>query len=227
MKSLLIAIDGIDGSGKGTQIELLAQRFAQEGYEVETFSFPQYGEKSAGLVEEYLNGKYGTAEEVGPYAGSIFFAVDRYAASFKIRTALNAGKIILLNRYVSANMGHQGGKIKDAEERKKFFAWDDNLEYEIFKLPRPNLSIILHVGAVSAQKLVDQKEKRDYIENDKKRDIHEDDIEHLQNAEKVFLEMAEMFTDFTLVNCIENNEMLSREKVHAKIWDIILKKLAS
>ena len=84
MKGKFIVIDGTDGSGKATQTNLLVERLKKENYDVETIDFPQYGQKSAALVEEYLNGKFGTAEEVGPYIASIFYACDRYAASFKI-----------------------------------------------------------------------------------------------------------------------------------------------
>ena len=104
-----IVIDGTDGSGKATQTELLVKRLAQAGYEVVMADFPQYGQKSAGLVEHYLNGKYGTALDVGPYRASIFYAADRYDASFQIRQWLKEGKIVISNRYVTANMAHQGG----------------------------------------------------------------------------------------------------------------------
>ncbi|MBU4493296.1 MAG: thymidylate kinase, partial [Nanoarchaeota archaeon] len=108
MKGKFIVIAGTDGSGKATQIKILVKRLKDKGYEVEIADFPQYGKKSAALVEEYLNGKFGLAEEVGPYRASIFYACDRYAASFKIKEWLDEGKIVVSNRYVSANVGHQG-----------------------------------------------------------------------------------------------------------------------
>ena len=85
MKGKLIVIDGTDGSGKGTQFDLLLKRLQKEQVDVHTKDFPQYGKKSAGAVEEYLNGLYGTSEEVGPYRASILFAVDRYDASFEMK----------------------------------------------------------------------------------------------------------------------------------------------
>jgi dTMP kinase len=103
----LIVIDGTDGSGKKTQIALLEKHLKEQGYEVEKIDFPQYGHKSAGLVEEYLNGDYGQANEVTPYQGSLFYALDRYAASFTMKKWLAEGKVVLCDRYVSANMGHQ------------------------------------------------------------------------------------------------------------------------
>jgi dTMP kinase len=110
-KGVFIVIDGTDGAGKKTQTDILCEKLKAYGFAVEIADFPQYGHKSAGLVEEYLNGRYGTAEAVGPYAASIFYACDRYDASFKIRKWLAEGKVVVSNRYVAANMGHQGGKI--------------------------------------------------------------------------------------------------------------------
>lgn len=153
----LIVIDGTDGSGKATQLNFLKTKLESEGYEVMVADFPQYNQKSAGLIEEYLSGKYGQADDVTPYQASIFYAADRYDASTKIREWLKNGKIVLANRYTSANMGHQGGKIENPLERKAFFNWLYELEYKLFNIPQPDLSIILHVEAVISQKLA-QKE---------------------------------------------------------------------
>ena len=160
MKGKLIVICGTDGSGKGTQVELLYERLKKEGYPVKITDFPQYGNKSAGMVEEYLNGKFGSAEEVGPYRGSIFYACDRYAASFDMKKWLDKGGIIISNRYVSANKGHQMSKIKDVKERIKYLDWLDNLEYEIFGIPKEDMNFLLYVPPEVGQMLVDKKGKR-------------------------------------------------------------------
>ena len=223
----LIVIDGTDGSGKATQTQMLAEKLRDHGYLVEIADFPQYGKKSAGLVEEYLNGKYGTAKQVGPYRASLFYACDRYDAGFQIKKWLNYGRIVIANRYVSANMGHQGGKISDYQARQQFFNWLYNLEFEIFKIPRPDLNIILHVNADLAQQLVDNKNSRDYILNGAKKDIHEKDINHLRQAEKVYLEIARTFPDFVLLECISNGQIMSRQKINDLIWQEIIKILPS
>lgn len=220
MKGKFIVIDGTDGSGKATQTALLVERLKKQGYAVEMADFPQYGTKSAGPTEEYLNGKYGTAEEVGPYRASIFYAIDRYSASFKIRQWLDEGKIVISNRYVTANMGHQGGKISDPDERKKYFDWLYNLEYELFQIPRPDLNIILHVDAAAAQKLVDDKGHRDYVGGER-RDIHEDAISHLRSAEKVYLEIAQTFPDFALIECSRDGQIFTREHINDLLWDVV------
>jgi len=219
MKALsgkFIVIDGTDGSGKTTQFNLLIEKLKAEGFLVEVADFPQYNTKSAGLVEEYLSGKYGSADEVTPYQSSIFYAADRFDASFKIRQWLNEGKIVVANRYVSANMGHQGGKIKNPLERKVFFNWLYDLEYNIFNIPKPDLSIILHVEADIAQGLAKNRAREDW--KGKTRDIHEDNLDHLKNAEAVYLEIARNFPDFQLINCTHNNEILSREEISFLVW---------
>ncbi len=216
-----IVIDGTDGSGKATQTKALIEELKTNGYDVEMTDFPQYGQKSAGVVEEYLNGKYG---QVNPYASSIFYAVDRFDASFKVRKWLEEGKIIVSNRYVTASAGHQGGKIADDGVRLKFFRWLNDLEYNIFEIPKPDLNLILHVPAEVAQKLVDKKsaDVRKYAEGkNKKRDLHEADINHLKNAEKVFLEIAKLFPNTKLVECTENDQLLTPQQVHNKIWELV------
>lgn len=215
-KGKFIVIDGTDGSGKATQTELLVKRLKKEKCKVKIFDFPQYGNKSAGLVEEYLNGKYGDAKSVGPYRASIFYACDRYDASFKIRKFLENGYVVVSNRYVTANMGHQGGKITDAKKRKEYFAWLYNLEYVIFEIPRPNLNIILHVDAAVAQKLVDSKGKRGYTK--KKRDLHEKDLKHLRDAEKVYLEIAKTMKNFKLISCTQHNCIMDRNVISELVW---------
>ena len=221
-KGKFIVIDGTDGSGKATQTNLLIDRLKKDGYQVEMADFPQYGAKSAGLVEEYLNGEYGSAKEVGPYRASIFYACDRYDASFKIKQWLSQRKIIIANRYVASNMAHQGGKITDPQKRKIYFDWIQKLEYEIFAIPKPDINIILHVDARIAQKLVDNKGHRDYV-NGSKRDLHEADLQHLRDAEKIYLEIANSYPNFKLIECAQNGQIMSREQIHQQLWQEIIK----
>lgn len=218
---MFIMVEGTDGSGKGTQTQLLFDRLTAAGFAVEQISFPQYGERSCTMVEDYLNGKFGSAEDVGPYPASIFYATDRFAAAPKIRSWLKEGKIVIANRYVASNMGHQGGKIDDPEERKKYFEWNYHLEYTIFNIPKPTVNVILHMPAEVAQALVDKKDARAYL-NGKKRDIHEDNIDHLKKAEQAYLDIAQTFPDFTLIECTEHGNLLSKEEIHEKLWQLIV-----
>ena len=219
MSGKLIVIEGTDGSGKGTQTDLLISRLKNEGFEVEKADFPRYGNKSAGMVEEYLNGKFGSADEVGPYRASIFYACDRYAASFEIKKWLSEGKIVVSNRYVSANMGHQTGKIKDDAERNNFLEWVQDLEYNIFQIPKPDINILLFMPPEIGQKLVDKKGSRDYVGGEK-RDIHEADLNHLQNAANAYAYVAKKY-NWVNINCAPDGNLLSIEKIHDLLWDKI------
>lgn len=221
-KGLFIMIEGTDGSGKTTQTELLLDRLKKENKDVKEISFPQYGTPSASMVESYLNGEFGTAEEVGPYRASIFYAVDRYAHSKKIKTWLSEGSIVIANRYVGSNLAHQGGKIKDKAERQKYFDWNYDLEYNIFGIPKPDLNIILHVTPKVSQQLVDKKDEREYLKG-KKRDIHEDDLNHLADAEAAYLQIAESYPEFKVIECIDEGNILPPEQIHSKIWEYIQK----
>ena len=223
-KGKLIVIDGTDGSGKATQADLLVERIKKEGHDVLMTDFPQYGKKSAGLVENYLNGNYGGPNDVNPHAASMFYAVDRYDASAKMKKSLRDGKIIISNRYTTANIGHQGGKFKTEQERQEFFRWLFDLEYNLLGIPEPDINIILYVPTEVAQKLVDKKGHRDYI-GGTKRDIHEDDLDHLKDACDSYLLAAKILPNFKLINCStpDGNGIQTREEIHEKIWQTVKK----
>ncbi|MDI3496469.1 MAG: dTMP kinase, partial [Patescibacteria group bacterium] len=214
-----IVIDGTDGSGKTTQLELLKEKLEAEGYLVAVADFPQYNTKSAGLVEEYLSGKYGEADEVDPYKSSIFYAVDRFDASAKINAWLQEGKIVLANRYTSANLAHQGGKIDNPLERKIFFNWLFDLEYKIFEIPKPDLTIILQVEPEISFQLAHNRQREDW--KGKTKDIHENNINHLRRAEQTYLEIASSLPGFKLVKCTHKGEILSPEAIHFLVWLIV------
>lgn len=216
-----IVIEGTDGSGKATQIDLLANYLKSKNKSFETADFPQYDNFSGAFVAKYLRGEYGSAQEVGPYRGSIFYAVDRYDKSFDIRKWLGGGKMVLSNRYVSANMGHQAGKIKSKKTRDAFLKWLNNLEYEIFNIPKPDITILLYVSPEIGQKLVGKKSTRDYLKG-KKRDIHESDINHLKKASEAYLYVAKKYK-WTIINCAPKGIMLDRESIHQEIVEKLKK----
>lgn len=225
-KGLFLVLEGTDGSGKGTQFKLIVDRLTKEGHEIETYDFPQYDKDSSYFVRQYLNGKYGTADQVGPYTGSLFYALDRYEAAPKIQAALQSGKVVIANRFTGSNMAHQGTKFNNTEERKGYFLWLDAIEFQMLKIPRPDLSLVLRVPAETAQKLVDNKEKRTYT--DKKRDIHEADINHLKKSVEVYDNLCELFPkDFKQLDCVRNGKMMDIDLIHKLIWETILPMLPS
>lgn len=215
----LIVIEGIDGSGKGTQAKLLASRLTRGGFKTAAISFPQYGKKSAGLIEEYLNGIYG---DVNPYAASLFYAVDRFDASIKIKKLLAEGQIVVLDRYVDSNAGHQGAKISDLNERGRFLEWLYETEYKILGVPQPDIIVILKIEPKTAQSNVGKKDARGYLEAGKTHDILEADIAHLENAQDSYLWLAERHPEtHIVVECMAAGELMLPEKIHEKIWSVI------
>lgn len=209
----LIVIDGIDGSGKSTQLEMLKAELQAGGFETEAIHFPRHGAPTAYFVDEYLKNAYG---DVNSYAASIFYAVDRFEASSTIKKWLGEGKIVLSDRYVTANAGHQGCKISDEMERLKFFKWLDNLEYNIFSLPKPDLNIILNMPYMSAHKLLNSpgniKEKKD---------IHEKSLTHLRLAQAVYLQIAQLFPNTKIVECVGDKNVLPTLEIHNKVWELV------
>ncbi len=211
-----IVIEGSDGSGKGTQFKLLAESLQKDGQAVATYDFPQYAQQSSYFVREYLNGNYGSAEELGAYGPSLFYALDRFQAAKSIRADIAAGKIVLCNRFIGSNLAHQGQKIDDPAGRKAYYDWLLNIEFNILGIPRPDLNIVLLVPAEIAQTLVDLKEARDYT--DKKRDIHEADLNHLKRAVATYQELCRLFPDeFTSIDCTRQGQLLSIEEVQGLI----------
>jgi len=220
-KGKFIVLEGIDGSGKTVQFQHLLARLKKQKIDVRTLDFPRYGNPSSYFIKQYLKGNYGNWKEVGAYKASLFYALDRFAASSKIKKWLKQGKTVLSNRYVGSNLGHQGVKIKDKTARERFFKWVNNLEYKILALPKPDINIFLHVPAQIAYSLVDNKGKREYL-GSKKRDIHEQDISHIKQAEKIFCETVKLFPkEFITVECIEKGKLLSIEKIEEKIWRVV------
>lgn len=215
----LIVIDGIDATGKGTQIHLLAQRLREAGHRVEIADFPQYGKKSAGLVEMYLNGELGPLEEVSAYQASTFFAADRFEASRRIKEWLADGVIVLSNRYVAANLGHQGGKIKDPTERRKFWEWDLEYEHELLGIPRPDKNFIMNSSPQIAHELIGRKEERAYLEG-KDRDIHEEDMNHLSDSDEAYIAVVKAYPDdFEIIDCAPEGSMLPIQDISDLLWE--------
>ncbi|MEK7608714.1 MAG: thymidylate kinase [Patescibacteria group bacterium] len=220
-KGKFFVIEGTDGSGKTAQFRKLVERLKKDGRDVATFDFPQYDKESSYFVREYLNGRYGTVKEVGPYKASLFYALDRFDVAPQLKEWREKRMVIVSNRYVASNMGHQGAKIKSGKKRSEFFVWLHDLEHKVLGIPRPDLTVILHVPAKISQKLVDKKGKRKYI-GGAKRDIHEADLSHLKQAESAYIEMAKAFPgEVRLIECVKNGKLLSIEDIHELLWGVV------
>ncbi len=217
-----IVLDGTDGSGKGTQAARLVDRLAAAGRDVVLVDFPRYGMPAAHAVERYLRGEYGTLAEVGPYRASLFYALDRFDASGDLRAVLARGAVVVSNRYVSANKGHQMAKIADPDERRRFLAWVNDLEYAILGLPKPDVTILLHVPADVGYELVARKDDRSYLEG-RARDLHESDREHLRAAEAAYLSLLTLDAaeHWHCLECVEGGALLPVDAVHERVWAVV------
>jgi dTMP kinase len=223
-KGKLIVFEGTDGSGKKTQSQLLKGYLERENLRVAVFGFPRYGEPSAKWVEQYLNNELGRAVDIDPYLASIFYSIDRRDNRDKIKKLLTENDIVIMDRYTDANSGHQGGKIRDLEERKKYVDWLYETEYVFFGIPRPDLVIIPHVSSKVAQINVGKKEKRDYLKEGT-HDAHEDSLDHLKNAEEAFAWLAREYPEnHILIECMINSNLLSLETVHQKVLEVLKEK---
>jgi len=218
-KGKFIVIEGTDGSGKGTQVKLLADKLSETQTRFEITDFPQYGNPSAFFVEKYLRGEYGTIEEVGPYKASFFYALDRFDKSAEMKKWLNEGINIVSNRYVTSSMGHQTAKLDSIEEQDAFLNWLDNMEYEELGIPRPDLVVFLYVPPDVGQKLVAQKAEREYTQG-KSHDIHEADLNHLTKASEAYKYIAKKF-GWLQIDCVRDGELMSPEEIHKLVFEAV------
>lgn len=222
-KGFFIAIEGGDGSGKGTQAELLKKYISETlGRPVFKLSFPRYGEDSAYYAGNYLDGGYGAADEVPADLASLAYALDRFAAKGDIEAVLEREHgFVIADRYVASNLAHQGTKFKDADERHAFYKRMMNTEYEIFGIPRADKQIVLIVPTDLAQLNVDKKDARSYTT--KKRDIHEADASHLDRAKANYEELCVLYpNDFVAVQCVDEfGAMRTIEDIHQEIRSLI------
>jgi len=220
----LFVIDGTDGSGKQTQFEKLKERLLSEGVNLKVVSFPNYDNESSSLVKMYLRGDFGkNAQEVSPYIASTFYAADRYA-TFKTgyEEFYKNGGIILADRYTTANMVHQAGKIKDKVEREKFLDWLWDFEFNLYGLPVPTKAFFLNMPTEYSIKLMEKRENK--ITHEAKKDIHESDKQHLLDAYNAACDLVQKY-DWYEVNCIKNNEIRTIEDIHEEIYKEIKKYL--
>lgn len=219
----LFAIDGTDGSGKQTQFNKLCERLTKENIDYRTISFPNYESESSSLVKMYLSGKFGeNANDVSAYIASTFYAADRYA-TFKTEGLFdyyNNGGIILADRYTTANMVHQAGKILDPEERKKFLDWLWDFEFNLYKLPIPTKVFFLNMPTDYAVKLIKDRENK--FTHQAKKDIHERDKNHLLNSYNAACSLVDTY-DWYEVKCVQNGEIRTVDDIHEEIYNEIKK----
>ncbi|MBD3300564.1 MAG: thymidylate kinase [Candidatus Moranbacteria bacterium] len=215
-----VIIEGIDGSGKATQTEMLFDRLKKEGRKVKKIDFPRYYDNFFGkLIGECLKGEHGDFLTLDPYVTSVLYACDRFESSGEILKWIKQGYIVLSDRYVSSNFIHQGGKLKGKKERLKYLKWLEKMEYEVFKIPKPDLIIYLDVSLDIARKLAGNKtEKKQYLGG--KKDVYEESASHLNNAKKSAEDLVKSGA-VQRIDCVKNGKILSKKEIAQMIWEAV------
>lgn len=216
-KGKLIVIEGTDCSGKQTQTDILVENLKQLGMKAISFGFPNYASPTGKIIGEAYLGKHSDSyftegiENVDPKISSLYYAADRAYNIDIINKHLEAGYIVVLNRYVESNMAFQGGKIKDIKSRNMMYEWLDNLEFVLLDLPRPDLVLFLYLPYEYVCTL---KEKRGKIAN----------INLLRMAETAYLELSTIY-DYEKINCLKDNHLRSIEDISKEILEKVKKYL--
>ena len=216
----LFVIDGTDASGKQTQLNKLQERFKKENIEYKLVSFPNYDSESSSLVKMYLSGEFGkNAKEISPYIASTFYAADRYATFKKeLEEFYNNGGVILADRYTTANMVHQAGKIADKKEREKFLDWLWDFEFNLYKLPVPTKVFFLNMPPKYAFELMKNRENK--FTHEAKKDIHESDENHIIDSYNAACEVADKY-EWTKIECVKDDKLRTIEEIHEDIFNTI------
>jgi len=204
----LFVIEGADASGKATQAKLLKERLEKEGNPVSLFSFPRYETETGKMVKRYLNGEFGSLDEVKPEFAALLYSLDKFAAAGEIEQALSSGKIVVCDRFTASNAAHQGAKFKDNEGRKKFISWIQSVESS---LPKPAATVYLDVPVPVSQEL---------MKNRGEKDLHESDAKYLENVRRTYLLLSEEH-NWIKIDCVEESKLLSRESIHESVWSEI------
>lgn len=223
-KSMFLVIEGLDGSGKSTQLRLLREYFASLKIPTQYIHFPRvdapiYGE----LIARFLRGEFGSVDKVDPYLVALIFAGDRADAAEQIRRWLAEGKTVILDRYVYSNVGFQCAKLPAGEQRDRLAEWILNLEFGYNNLPRPDLSLFLDVPfSFTADKLSGNRagEDRAYLQG--ARDIHEESLALQENVRRVYLDAASKDASLRIVDCCDAaGAMDTPERIFAKITALL------
>jgi len=204
----LIVIEGIDGSGKLTQLHLLLDYLDRNKIKHSSFDFPQYKKTFFGdFAGRFLKGEFGHFSRINPYLASFPYAADRWQVKEKLWQAIDQDQFVICNRYTPSSI-YQAVKVNPTE-RQKFLDWVETLEYEVFGIPRPNIVIFLYVPLTFAQTLIAKKTKDQYEKN----------FFYLKKVENMYLDTVKINKNWVKIDCVENNKIISPEIIHRRVLD--------
>ena len=215
MSGKLIVIEGVDGAGKATQAKLLVERLKAEKIKVETLEFPHYDETFFGAyIREWIDEVHGNFVDLDPRLASILFAGDRFETRDQINKWLEEGKHVVLDRYVSASMLHQGAKISDTEKRGAFLLWLSRLEYDVFKVPRPDIVVYLDMPAEMRHALLTTDESKPNLGHTETDAIYQANV---QNSAKHIAGLEK----WQIVSCLSDDKLRSKDDINNEVYNLI------
>ena len=216
---MLIAIEGIDGSGKGTQAKRLHERLLDAEVRSELISFPRYSQTHFGeTIGRFLNGEFGELDQVDPHLAATLYAADRFESLGMLTDLLATRDVVVSDRYTPSNIAHQGAK-RTSDARKQLTDWISKVEYDVFCLPKADLVIHLDLPAETAQELIAKKSKRDYT--DKVADLQEADCDYLTSVRQAYLELAEKEDNWQTVSLLDGGRLRTIDEVADDIFERI------
>jgi len=221
----LIALEGIDGSGKRTQLDLLAHALEARGISIMRISFPRYESSFGKLAGRYLNGDFGPLESVDPHLSSLLYAGDRFEAKGEIESALATGKLVLADRYIGSNLAHQTERVPP-DQRDEFLAWLKHVEYGIYGLPVEDLVVYLRIPAPDAYRLIGLKAPRSYTTH--RHDILEGNVTHLEQTAGIYDRLATE-NNWVRIDCtnLASGILYSPEEIHRALLKVVESRVLS
>lgn len=221
-----IVIEGLDGAGKSTQIELFQSYLRQHDIAYKFIHFPRTDKPSlyGDLIARFLRGEFGENHQVDPYLVALLYAGDRLEAAADLRKGLEDASLLLMDRYVYSNIGYQCAKVENKYKRKALMDWIWHLEYVHHGIPKPDLNIFLDVPfSFTRSKLQDVREgnARNYLKGAD--DIHEKDMHFQESVRQVYMELIDNKADMVKIDCAPQGSMLSPELIHGRILEMLRK----
>ena len=216
----LIAIEGIDGAGKGTQAGRLVSSLRELGFKVDTLQFPRYSATTFGsAIGDFLNGCFGALNEVHPQLAAVLYAGDRYESRSLLMRMMEENDIIVLDRFVGSNLAHQSAKL-EGDARIALIEWIEKVEFDVFALPRPTLTILIDMSSQMSRELVSRKAARDYTTQEA--DMQESDLPYLEKVRRCYLALSHSRLDWRTVHGLNDDGALkSIEEVGDEILAVV------